>query len=62
MEQVAKCPICGEPYMIYMYYAVNQSACPECLAKARAKMSKGNVVVDKEPYWIGGYGDTRRTQ
>jgi endogenous inhibitor of DNA gyrase (YacG/DUF329 family) len=30
-----KCPICGEPYIIYMFYSGDQSACPECRAKAK---------------------------
>lgn len=36
-EQTIKCPICGEPYTVYMYYAGDQSACPECRKKAKEK-------------------------
>ena len=34
-EQTVKCPVCGKPYVTYMYYAGDQSACPDCRAKAR---------------------------
>ena len=37
MEQTVKCPICKEPYTVYSHYAGDQSACPECRAKAKAK-------------------------
>lgn len=33
-EQTVKCPICGNPYKIYAYYAGDQSACPRCRSKA----------------------------
>jgi hypothetical protein len=36
-EQTIKCPICGEPYVFYMYMAGDQSACPDCRRKARTK-------------------------
>ncbi len=32
-----KCQICGDPYVFYAYYAGDQSACPNCRAKAREK-------------------------
>lgn len=34
-EQTLKCPICGEPYVFYMFSSGDQSACPDCRAKAR---------------------------
>lgn len=34
MNQTVKCPICGEPYTFYSHYAFDQSACPDCRAKA----------------------------
>ena len=34
-EQTVKCPICGEPYVVYAFKAGDQSACPECRSKAR---------------------------
>ena len=34
-EQTIKCPICGKPYVFMPFYAGDQSACPECRAKAR---------------------------
>jgi endogenous inhibitor of DNA gyrase (YacG/DUF329 family) len=37
-EQTVKCPICGKPYNVFMYYAGNQSACPSCRREA-AKIS-----------------------
>ena len=37
MEQTVKCRICGEPYVVYSHYAGDQSACPDCRAKARGK-------------------------
>lgn len=36
-EQTVKCPICGEPYHVMAFYAGNQSACPQCIAKANEK-------------------------
>lgn len=35
-EQTVKCPICGKPYVFYMYYAGDQSACPSCRKEARS--------------------------
>ena len=35
MEQTVKCPICGEPYVFYPFFAGDQSACPSCVARAR---------------------------
>ena len=32
--QTVKCPICGEPYKIYLYSAADQSACPKCVRRA----------------------------
>ncbi len=37
MEQTVKCPICGEPYKIYSHTTADQSACPDCVAKAERK-------------------------
>lgn len=34
MEQTVKCHICGKPYKFYAYSAADQSACPDCVAKA----------------------------
>lgn len=34
-EQTAKCPICGKPYKIYVYYDGDQSACQKCQAIAK---------------------------
>lgn len=39
-EKTVKCPLCGEPYMIYMYYAGDQSACPSCRQKAKKNMGQ----------------------
>jgi len=36
-EQTRKCPICGEPYNWYPFLDSNQSACPDCVAKAKNK-------------------------
>lgn len=36
-KQTIKCPICGEPYTFYAFLATDQSACPDCVAKAQAK-------------------------
>jgi len=35
-ERTLKCPICGNPYVVYAYYVGDQSACDECKSKARA--------------------------
>ncbi len=37
-EQTVKCPICGEPYKFYPFYAGDQSACPKCRGKAEQNM------------------------
>ena len=34
-EQTVKCPICETPYIVYMLYSGDQSACQECRDKAR---------------------------
>lgn len=34
-EQTIKCPICGNPYVVYSHYAGDQSACPPCRRRAR---------------------------
>ena len=39
-EKTVKCPICGEPYKAYPFYAGDQSACPDCVQKAAAKAMK----------------------
>jgi len=38
--QTAKCPICGEPYKVYPFCDGDQSACPDCRAKAEEKEPK----------------------
>lgn len=40
MEQTVKCPICGKPYVTFSHYAGDQSACPDCRAKAREQIDK----------------------
>ncbi len=42
MEQTVKCPICGEPYVFYAFYAGDQSACPSCRQRARDNMKQGD--------------------
>lgn len=34
-EQTVKCPVCDNPYVIYQFYAGDQSACEDCRARAR---------------------------
>jgi sarcosine oxidase delta subunit len=44
-ERRIKCPICGEPYKVYMFTVADQSACPRCVRKAEqnsGKWDKGN--------------------
>ncbi len=36
-QQTVKCPICGEPYNVYIFSGANQTACPQCVAKANKK-------------------------
>ena len=36
-EMTVKCPICGAPYKAYSHYAGDQSACPDCRARARGR-------------------------
>lgn len=40
--EVVKCPICGEPYKVYPFYAGEQSACPKCRVE-----SKPNIEYEK---------------
>lgn len=35
--RTVKCPICGEPYKVYPYFAGDQSACPPCRRKAEGR-------------------------
>ncbi len=37
-DKTVKCPICGEPYKVMMFYAGDQSACPKCRNKAEDNM------------------------
>ncbi len=52
-----KCPICEEPYIMYMFYDGDQSACHDCRKKAERKGSK-TVISDsiginiQVPQWI----------
>lgn len=39
-EWTEKCPICGDPYKRYAFYAGDQSACPDCIRKAEQKRTK----------------------
>lgn len=41
-EQTVKCRICGEPYKFYWFSAADQSACPDCVAKAEKKSSESS--------------------
>jgi len=43
MERTIRCPICSEPYKFYSYSAADQSACPDCVRKAEAKMRNKNI-------------------
>ena len=36
--KTVKCPICGEPYLVYSHMAGDQSACPKCRRKAEKNM------------------------
>ncbi len=38
-EKTVRCRICGEPYVFYAHYAGDQSACPDCRAKACKKVT-----------------------
>ena len=42
MEQTLKCPICGNPYKVYAFYSGDQSACGQCLSKAKSIEKPGN--------------------
>jgi hypothetical protein len=35
--QTVKCPICGDPYQVMPFYAGDQSACSDCVRKAKEK-------------------------
>lgn len=36
----AKCKICGRAYVIYSFYAGDQSACPQCRDEARRAVKR----------------------
>jgi len=36
--KTVKCPICGKPYKFYPWKVGDQSACPECVAKAEKQI------------------------
>jgi DNA-directed RNA polymerase subunit RPC12/RpoP len=40
LDKTVNCPICGEPYVFMSMHAGDQSACPDCVAKARGKRGK----------------------
>jgi hypothetical protein len=46
-EQTVQCPICKEPYVIYPYYAGDQSACEKCRTKARQNLPNSNWREDR---------------
>ena len=51
-EKTVKCPICGEPYVAYMHYAGDQSACPSCRYKARKNVViKSTDNTSSNTYW-----------
>jgi hypothetical protein len=43
-EKTVKCPICEQPYVVYPYYAGDQSACPACRKKAREDRSEWELI------------------
>lgn len=48
MEQTIRCPICGDPHKVFAFYAGDQSACQDCIAKAERKRKKEwQLEVDK---------------
>lgn len=55
-EYTEKCRICGELYIIYSFYAGDQSACPECRAKAR-RMERLNGIDSYEPIFLRKQAD-----
>ena len=36
-EQTIRCPICGQAYVFYPFKAGDQTACPDCVWKARRR-------------------------
>jgi uncharacterized paraquat-inducible protein A len=56
MTQIAECPLCGDIYEIYMYFAEDQSICPNCrttirdqvLKKRRSPITYWEYTVDNE--------------
>jgi hypothetical protein len=49
LEQTVRCRHCGALYVFYAHYAGDQSACPECVAKARRR-TYGPVVANNGPF------------
>ena len=53
MVQIAECPLCGDTYEVYMYFAEDQSVCPNCRAmninnKKRSSITYWEYLVDNE--------------
>ena len=48
-DQTIKCSICNKPYVVYSFYAGDQSACPKCRGEARKPTKK--VVKDWREYY-----------
>ena len=53
-EQTVKCPICGSPYKVYMYYTGDQSACQRCRLEER-----NNDLIDQVKFAITGIMENR---
>lgn len=47
MEKTIACPICGEPYVFYPFFAGDQSACPDCRGKARSGGKTTDTIPDQ---------------
>jgi len=48
-ERTVKCPLCGEPYKAYAFFAGDQSACPEC--RGKAERNKGRAASADKLIW-----------
>ena len=47
-SKVVECPICKEPYVVYMFTSADQSACYNCVRVAHEK--KGKIIGINEKF------------
>lgn len=52
-EQTVQCPICGNPYKVYAWFAGDQSACPDCIRTAEIGKKCDRMIEDIKRHLSG---------